>query len=87
MCAKRTEEKETDQGIIQRGILLELLRDDRSRRWKRVELRGRLYDVKRSAFEKALAILEAQELVTLVGKEVWATVPALYIDELGMIGV
>jgi hypothetical protein len=54
MCDDRIEEKIKDQGIIQRGILLELLRSDHPGRWKRVELRGRLYDATRSAFEKAL---------------------------------
>jgi hypothetical protein len=65
MCEDRIEEKIKDQGIIQRSILLELLRSDHSGRWKRVELRGRLYDATRSAFEKALTILEAEGVITV----------------------
>jgi hypothetical protein len=84
MCEDRTT---TDQGIIQRGILLELLRSDHSGRWKRVELRGRLYDATRPAFEQALTILEAEDLITLTEKEIWASCCVRHVDELGMIGV
>jgi hypothetical protein len=87
MCDDRTEERTKDQGIIQRGILMELLRSDHSGRWKRVELRGRLYDATRSAFEQALTILEAEDLIVLTEKEVWATVSIRYADALGLVSV
>lgn len=87
MCDDRIEEKIKDQGVIQRSVLLELLRSDHSRRWKRTELRGRLYDATRSAFEKALTILEAEDLITLTETKVWAASSVRHVDELGMIGV
>jgi hypothetical protein len=87
MCDDRIEEKIKDQGIIQRGILLELLRSDHPGRWKRTELRGRLYDATRSAFEKALTILEAEDLIALTETKVWATGSVRHVDELGMISV
>jgi hypothetical protein len=42
MCEDRIEEKIKDQGIIQRSILLELLRSDHSARWKRRASRAAL---------------------------------------------
>jgi hypothetical protein len=87
MCDDRIEEKIKDQGIIQRGILLELLRSDHSGRWKRVELRGRLWDATRSAFEQALTILEAEDLIVLTEKEAWASSSIRHADALGMVSV
>lgn len=77
----------TDQGMTQRGIVLHLLSDDHIERWTRAELREVLYDIKKSAINKALDCLMDEGVVALDGDYVWATRCALYLDELGMVSI
>jgi len=77
----------TDQGMARRGIVLHLLRDDRPERWTRAELREALYDIKKSAIDKALVCLAEGGVVDLDGDYVWASSCAICLDELGMVSI
>jgi DNA-binding HxlR family transcriptional regulator len=77
----------TDQGMARRGIVLHLLRDDHHERWTRTELRDELYDIKKSAIDKALVALAEDGVVDLEGEYVWASRCALCLDELGMVSI
>jgi hypothetical protein len=77
----------TDQGMARRGIVLHLLRDDHPERWTRAELKDELYDIKKSAIDKALTCLVEDGVVDLDGDYVWASRCTLCLDELGMVSI
>jgi hypothetical protein len=71
---------------LERAIILQLLSDDGARRWSRTELAGAL-DAEPDALEGALVELSNVGVVDIAGAEVWASVAARRIDELGLIGI
>lgn len=77
----------TDQHVIQRAVVLQLLRDDRPHRWTRKKLKREISDVKGRAIDKALEYLGSEDVVHLEDKEVWASLCAQHLDELGMVSL
>src|ERR1700686_1871408 len=59
----------TDQHVIQRAVVLQLLRDDRPHRWTRKKLKREISDVKGRAIDKALEYLGSEDVVHLEDKE------------------
>jgi DNA-binding HxlR family transcriptional regulator len=77
----------TDLGTAERAIILELLRDDHPAPWTRKEIKRAIYDIKGWVLDHALARLEADEVVTLAGKEVWLSLAVRHLEDLGMISI
>ena len=77
----------TDQGTAQRAIVLQVLRDDHEPRWTRAGLRVEIYDIEPRTIGRALKRLEAEGVVHLEGREVWASRCALHMDCLGMVSI
>jgi hypothetical protein len=75
-----------DGSRLERAIVLQLLRDDRERRWSRAELRTEI-DAEAPAVDEALRGLSGEGVLCLAEEEVWASSAARRLDELGLIGV
>jgi len=73
--------------LAERAVVLQVLRDDRHERWSRAVLAGELADVERAAFERALARLEAEDVLDVEGCDVRASRAARHLDELELIAV
>jgi hypothetical protein len=74
-----------DPAIVERSIVLELLRDDHGEWWTRAELEQEIYDVQPSAVGAAVDRLKAGGVVELQGERVRATRSLRYLDALGMV--
>jgi hypothetical protein len=77
----------SDSRIVERAIVLQLLRDDRDERWSRAELEAELGDVEPLALSDAIAHLERQGVVVVQGEYVLASRAIRRTDELGLMGV
>ena len=75
-----------DRSRLERAIVLQLLREDRERRWSRAEL-GMEVDAEAPALEEALRRLNGDGVLCLAEEEVWASPAALRLDELGLLAV
>ena len=76
----------SSQCQLQRAIVLQLLRDDRSERWSRAELELELGGDAHAVGE-ALERLAAHGVLCASGQDVWASRPVRRLDELGLIGL
>jgi hypothetical protein len=72
---------------IQRAIILQLLRDDRPRRWWRAELARELGHLPAAEVGKAVAALAAEGVVERAGEDVWPSRPTRRLDALALIAV
>lgn len=72
---------------VERAIVMQLLRDDRTRRWEVRELAEELADFDCPLIERALGRLQREEVLRRVGTEVWASRAARRLDELELIGI
>jgi hypothetical protein len=76
---------------LERAIVLQLLRDDRERKWSRAQLRIELETeestIGQDAVEEALRRLEQEGVLDTTDEAVWASSAARALDELGLIGV
>lgn len=74
--------------MVQRGIVLQLLRDDHDERWTRSELRAEISDFTRHVFNVSLELLEGNGCVVFDGKQgVRASACARHLDSIELIGV
>jgi hypothetical protein len=73
--------------LVQRAVVLQLLRDDHERHWTRMELERRLRDIERDVFDGALCNLAATGIVSTENDRVWASDATRRLDELELIGV
>jgi len=72
---------------VERAVVIQLLRSDRSWRWSREELEVELADISPVTVGKALALLHAQGVVRMAGETVWAAAATRRLDELGLIAI
>ncbi len=79
--------QDADLETAERAIILQLLRDDHPVPWTRREIKREVYDIKGRVLDQALARLEADEVVTLAGKEVWVSLAVRHVEDLGMIAI
>jgi hypothetical protein len=86
MHTQATGSRAVDGSRLERAIVLQLLRDDRERRWSRAEL-GAEIDAEASAVEEALRRLSGEGVVCLSERDAWASAAARRLDELGLIGL
>ena len=77
--------------MLERAIVLQLLRDDQERTWSRVrltiELRAGGAEIDREAIDEAVRRLEREGVLGATEREVWASSAARRLDELELIGV
>lgn len=71
---------------LERAIVLQLLRDDRPRKWSLRELAAEL-QADAEPLERALGALAADGVVSLAEGGVWAARAALRLDELGLVAI
>jgi hypothetical protein len=76
-----------DPYTAERGIVLQVLRDDHDERWSRGELAGVLHDVEAQAVSAALESLRQAGAVHLSGGLVWASRCARRLSDLGMVSI
>ncbi len=76
-----------DPAILERSIVLELLRDDHEEWWTRAELEAEIYDVQAAVLAAALLRLEDGGVVELLlqDERVRASGCLRYLDGLGMV--
>ncbi len=77
----------SDPRIVERAIVLQLLRDDHDERWSRTELQAEASDVEPSALSSAVKRLEQHCVVVVQGEHVLASSCARHLDELGLIAI
>ena len=77
--------------MLERAIVLQLLRDDQERTWSRarltIELRADGAEIDREAIDEAVRRLEREGVLGATEREVWASSAARHLDELALIGV
>ena len=75
-----------DGARLQRAIILQLLRDDRGRRWSREELGAELA-TEPPMLEEAITGLGGDGVLCADGGTIWASRAVLRLDELGLIAL
>lgn len=85
--AEAGDERMRETWLVERAVVLQVLRDDRDEHWSRAVLAGELADVERSVFERALARLQAEDVLDVDGCDVRASRAARHLDELELIAV
>jgi hypothetical protein len=80
------EHNSPDTWMAERGIILQLLRDDRDR-WTRGELRRALSDLPAQNVNAALTRLEQEGVAVLLNRQVLASRCALHLDSLGTVSI
>jgi len=74
-----------DIGIAQRGIVLQVVRDDHRQRWTREQLERTLFDVEPAVIADSLERLEEAGVVHRIDDVFGASRCARHLDSLGMI--
>jgi DNA-binding HxlR family transcriptional regulator len=75
------------QWMAERAIVLQVLRDDRPRRWTQAELEHAISDLDPQTVRSALATLEAEGVVVVDGEEVKASRAARHLDAIELVSV
>jgi hypothetical protein len=78
-------ERERDTWIVERAIVLQLLRDDHAERWSRAELAREIADFDAKTLSCALARLKREEVVCVDGAGVRAARAVRHLDALEMV--
>jgi hypothetical protein len=73
--------------VVERAIVLQVLRDDREGRWPRTALAEEISNYGPAVLEEALACMERDGVLHLEGDSVWAARAARRLDELELIGI
>jgi hypothetical protein len=76
-----------DPRIVERAIVLQLLRDDHPERWSLKQLERRLDDATPEAISNAIASLDASGVIYQLDEFIGASRCARHLDWLGLIGV
>jgi hypothetical protein len=76
-----------DLWMVERAIVLQVLRDDHEERWAPAELAGEISDFEPAVLEEALARLGREGILHLEGGSVWAARAARRLDELELISI
>jgi hypothetical protein len=76
-----------DPAIVRRAVVLQILGEDREKRWSAAELACELYDLDRDALDNALGMLKQAGVLERAGETVYASRAARRLDELGLIAV
>jgi DNA-binding HxlR family transcriptional regulator len=87
MQQRPSEARGRDAWVVQRAIVLQVLRDDHEQRWSPMELAREISDFEPAVIEHALARLVHEGVVHRDGARVRASRAARCLDELELIGV
>jgi len=83
--------RSAEEAMLERAIVLQLLRDDHERMWSREQLIGELESGRpklgAAADEQTLRRLEQEGVLGLSDAAVWASSAARRLDALGLIGI
>jgi hypothetical protein len=85
----REPERAPDRGkwMIERAIVLQVLRNDHDERWPRVELGCELGECQPAILELALERLEREGVLCFDGSDVRASRAARHLDALDLVGL
>jgi DNA-binding HxlR family transcriptional regulator len=73
--------------MVERAIVLQILRDDHEERWSREDLAQEIPDFEPTVLEEALECMERDGVLEREMDLVWAARPARCLDELELISV
>ncbi len=77
---------ERDAWMVERAVVLQILRDDREEEhWSRMELARELAGCESAILDRALARLEREGVLHVDGARVWASRAARRLEELALI--
>jgi DNA-binding HxlR family transcriptional regulator len=76
-----------DLWMVQRAIVLQILRDDHQERWASAELAREISDFEPAVLDEALAHLERDGVLRREQSTVWASRAARRLDELELISI
>ena len=76
-----------DLWMVERAIVLQVLRDDHEERWARAELAREIPDFEPEVLDEALAELEQDGVLRREERTVWASRAARRLDELELISI
>lgn len=79
--------RRSDPWMVERAIVLQILRDDHAERWARAELVREISDFEPAALDEALARLEHNGVLHREESLVWASLAARRLDELELISI
>jgi hypothetical protein len=77
----------SDDRLVEKAIVLQLLRDDHDERWSRAELEVEMFPIGPMAISDALARLEAEGVLHLFGEAVSASRATKRLDDLELISI
>ncbi len=77
----------SDLWMVERAIVLQVLRDDREERWARAELVREIPDFEPAVLDEALLHLERDGVLGREQSAVWASRAARRLDELELISI
>jgi DNA-binding HxlR family transcriptional regulator len=80
-------EPNRDVWMVERAIVLQILRDDHEERWPRAELAEEISDFEPAVLDAALGRLEHDGVLHREGDSVWAARAARRLDELELISI
>jgi DNA-binding HxlR family transcriptional regulator len=81
------QEPERVMWVVERAIVLQILRDDHEERWPREELAEEIADFEPAVLDEALECLEGDGVLHRQGDTVWAARAAQRLDELELISI
>jgi DNA-binding HxlR family transcriptional regulator len=76
-----------DLWMVERAIVLQVLREDHEECWARAELEQEIPDFERAVLDEALAELEQDGVLCREGLAVWASRAARRLDALELISI
>jgi DNA-binding HxlR family transcriptional regulator len=80
-------ERGRDLWVVERAIVLQVLRDDHDERWTRAELAHEIPDFEPAALDEALTRLERDGVLRRVGASMSAAPATRRLDELELISI
>ncbi len=81
------QEPESVMWVVERAVVLQILRDDHEERWPRAELAEEISDFDPAVLDEALERLERDGVLHRQGDIVWAARAAQRLDELELISI
>ncbi len=80
-------QRSDDPRMVERAIVLQLLREDHEERWTRAELTREIPEFEPSTLDEALARLDREGVLHREQSSVWASRAARRLDELELISI
>ncbi len=80
-------QRSRDLWMVERAVVLQILRDDHEERWARSELAQEIPDFEPAILDEALARLEREGVLHRDESSAWASRAARRLDELELISI